>query len=148
MPVEKSAGAVIFRKDTKGAILFLLLQYPSAGHRSKRDFWDFPKGHIEKNEKEQETVKREILEETGLRDIGLQKGFKEENRYFFMAEGKTIFKTVVFYLAKTKEKEIKISQEHAGFVWLPLPEALSKLTFKNAKEILKKANNFILRQSL
>ena len=64
------------------------------------------------------------------------------------AEGKTIFKTVVFYLAKTREKEIKISPEHTGFVWLSMSEALPKLIFKNAKEILKKANNFILRQGL
>lgn len=43
MPVEKSAGAVIFRKE-EGKIYYLLLHY-QARH------WDFPKGHLEKGEK-------------------------------------------------------------------------------------------------
>ncbi len=56
-----------------------------------------------------------------------------------------IFKLVVFYLAETKTKDVKISFEHQNYKWLPYEEALKQLTFKNAKEILKKANAFILR---
>jgi len=75
-------------------------------------------------------------------------GFKEFIRYFFKFQGKTIFKIVIFYLAKTKEKEVKISFEHLGYEWLPYKEALSKLTFKNAKDILQKANEFLSREGL
>lgn len=137
MPFEKSAGAVIFRK-ADNEIYYLLLHY-KPGH------WDFPKGHIEKGEKEEETVKRETEEETGLRDIKIVKGFKETVKYFFRYENKTIFKIVIFYLAETQEKEVKISFEHKGFKWLSYDEALKQLTFKNAKNILKKANDFILK---
>ncbi len=52
-------------------------------------------------------------------------------------------KEVVFYVAKTETEQIKLSFEHIGFEWLPYDEALEKLTYKNAKEILKKANEFL-----
>ena len=141
MPVERSAGAIIFRKEGDTPF-FLLLHYPSSS-RAKKDYWDLPKGHIEKGEDEIGTIKREVEEETGLRDIDLVDGFKETIKYFFKWEGKTVLKFVTFYLAETKTKEIKVSREHIGFEWLPYKEALEQITFKNAKEILQKANEFL-----
>jgi len=141
VPIEKSAGAVIFRKE-KNKIFYLLLHYPSSA-KAPRDYWDFPKGHIEKGEKELDTVRREVEEETGLKDIEFVDGFKEWIKYFFKFEGKNILKFVTFYLVETKTKNVKVSSEHLGFEWLPYEDALEKLTFKNAKEILKKANQFL-----
>jgi len=142
MPFEKSAGAIIFKKD-EGVIKYLLLHYPSTTRGVEKDYWDFPKGHIEKGEKIEETIKREVKEETGLKDIKFIEGFKEWIKYFFRHKGKNIFKIVTFLLAKTKEKEMKISFEHIGYIWLPYEEAIEKLTFRNAKEILKKADKFL-----
>ncbi len=141
MPVEKSAGAIIFRRENN-TIKYLLLHYPSSS-KSKKEYWDLPKGHIEKGEGLEDTVRREVEEETGLKDIRIVDGFKETIKYFFRAEGKNIFKIVVFYLAETKNEEIKISYEHIGYKWLPYEGAFIQLTHKNAKEILKKANDFI-----
>jgi len=139
--VEKSAGAVVFRKESN-KIYYLLLHYPS-GARTPRNYWDFPKGHIERGEKEIETVKREVKEETGLEDIKFIEGFKKWVKYFFRFQGKTVFKIVIFYLVETKNKNVKISSEHIGYKWLPYEEALEQLLFKNAKEILKKANDYL-----
>ena len=105
-----------------------------------------PKGHIEKGEDEIGTIKREVEEETGLRDINLVEGFKEAIKYFFKWEGKTVLKFVTFYLAETKIREIKVSQEHIGFKWLPYKEALEQITFKNAKKILQRANDFLQKK--
>ena len=124
---------------------FLLLHYPSSS-RAKKDYWDLPKGHIEKGEDEIGTIKREVEEETGLRDINLVEGFKEAIKYFFKWEGKTVLKFVTFYLAETKIREIKVSQEHIGFKWLPYKEALEQITFKNAKKILQRANDFLQKK--
>lgn len=144
MPVEKSAGAVVFRRS-KNKIEYLLLHY-RAGH------WDFPKGHIEKGESEEDALRREVFEETGIRDLKLIPGFRKTIKYFFKARpdkrekirGKdTILKLVVFYLAETKTKKVKISFEHVGYKWLPYDSALKQLTFKNAKDILKRAAHFI-----
>ena len=141
MPVEKSAGAIIFRKENKKP-LFLLLHYPS-GSPDRKDYWDLPKGHIEKGEKPEDTVKREVEEETGLQDIELLEEFQKTIKYFFKWENKNILKFVTFYLAETRTKEIKISGEHVGYKWLPYPEALEQLTFKDAREVLKKANEYL-----
>lgn len=141
MPVEKSAGAIIFRKK-EGKNFYLLLHYPSSS-RSDKTYWDFPKGHIEKGESIFKTAKREIKEETGLKNIRFIEGFKEWIKYFFRADGKNIFKIVTFFLAETQEEKIKISSEHMGYKWLPYEEAVKQLTFKNAKEILNKANDYL-----
>ena len=152
MPLEKSAGAIIFYRGNP--IEYLLLHYPS-GSRTKKDYWDLPKGHIEKDEEEEDTVRREVREETGLDNIKIIEGFKESIKYFFKSapyqskhgtgqEVKTIFKTVVFYLAETKTKKVKISFEHIGYQWLPYEKALGQLKFKNAKDILKKANKYLI----
>ena len=135
MPIEKSSGAVIFKQEG-GEPLFLLLHY-NAGH------WDLPKGHIEKGEKSQEAAAREIKEETGIADIKFMEGFEEWIKYFFKHGGKTIFKIVTFFLAQTQIKEVKISHEHKGFQWLPYERALKKLTYNNAKKVLKKANRYL-----
>ncbi len=141
MPREKSAGVIIFRKE-EGNIYYLLLHYP-VGSRTSKDYWDFSKGHVEKGEEEREAASREAEEETGIKELEFRPGFKEQIEYFFKFKGETVFKTVVFYLAETKTKEIKISFEHIGYQWLSYEEAQEQLTFDNAKTILKKANDFI-----
>lgn len=143
MPKEKSAGAVIFRRED-GKIYYLLLHY-GAGH------WDFVKGHVEKGESEKETARRETEEETGIKDLKFMEGFKEWIKYFFKKsygkkKGPLVFKIVDFFLAETKTKKIKLSFEHQGFKWLPFEESLNQLTFEKAKDILEKAHKFLTQR--
>jgi bis(5'-nucleosidyl)-tetraphosphatase len=140
MPAEHSAGAIIFRKE-EDIIFYLLLHYEE-GH------WGSPKGHIENNESIEETALREIREETGLTDIHFLEGFKEHNHYFYSSQQQRIFKTVTFLLAETQTKDIRISWEHTGFAWLPYPEVLEKVTFKDEKTLFQKAHQFISRKNL
>jgi len=141
---EKSAGAVIFRKE-KGKILFLLICYGT----KEKFWWDFPRGHIEKNETEKETAKREIFEETGIKNLKFLPGFKESHQYFFKSHksennNQLIFKKNIIFLAETKTKKVKLSFEHHDFAWLPYEKALEKLTFKDSREILKKARQYLI----
>lgn len=133
MPIEKSAGVVIFHQK-RDSRLYLLLHH-EWGH------WDFPKGHIEKSEGLEEAAKREVREETGLEDLKFVKGFKETIKYFYKLRGANIMKFVTFFLAKTRAKKIKLT-EHIGYEWLPYEKALERLTFKTAKQILQKAEEF------
>lgn len=136
MPVEKSAGAIVFRREND-KILYLLIQY-GLGH------WGFSRGLIEKGESLEKTAEREIEEETGIRDFKFLPGFKETIRYFYKFEGKNILKFATYFLAETKEKEVKLSYEHQNFEWLSYKKALEKITFKNSKEVLKKAHQFLI----
>ena len=133
---ETSAGAVLLC-NTSGKNEFLLLNYPQ-GH------WDFVKGKMEVGETPHETVKREMGEETGISNFKLIKGFEEYVEYNFRFKNEDIHKTVVFFLAKTNEKKITLSHEHNDFVWLEYDDALKKTTFRNAKNVLSKTNEFLL----
>jgi len=129
---ETSAGIVLFRRE-KSKIFFLLLHYPS-GH------WDFVKGKKESGETHHQTAVREAKEETGIDDIEFVNNFEEWIEYNFQFEGELVQKKVVFFLAETKTKEIVISFEHQDFMWLEFDDAIKKITFDNAKKVLKKAN--------
>jgi bis(5'-nucleosidyl)-tetraphosphatase len=144
---EKSVGAVIFRKEDD-KIYYLLLKYRN-GH------WDFPKGHVENNETEKETMRREVREETGIDDLKTVPGFSSKIRFFYKAKGdeyrerriegrKTLItKKVVFYLAETLQKEVKLSEEQTDFSWLRYDEALNKVTYGGPKSVLEKAKTFL-----
>ena len=127
---ERSAGTVLFNETDSGKN-FLLLNYPS-GH------WDFVKGNIEKGESLQQTVIREIREETGIIDVEFVDGFEDKIEYHYQRDGDLVHKEVVFFLAKTKTIDVKISHEHLGFVWLNFDDALKKVTYKSAKDLLNK----------
>jgi len=127
---ERSAGAVLFRETSSGK-MYLLLNYPS-GH------WDFVKGNIEEGEALKETVIREIREETGIVDVNFVNGFEDKVEYHYQRDGELVHKEVIFFLAKTKTVDVKISHEHLGFTWLEYNNALKKLTYKNAQNVMKK----------
>lgn len=120
---------------------YLLLHYPSSA-KTTDEYWDFPKGHIEKGEEEQEAARREIGEETGLKDVVFQEGFRDVIHYYFQFQGKKISKDVVFFLAQTQSQEVRISFEHKNFAWLPYERAMERLKYDNAKNILQKAHGF------
>lgn len=128
---ETSAGIVIYRKGRSGT-KFLLLHYPS-GH------WDFVKGKTENGESMVQTAFRETLEETGLSDIELVDGFKESIRYEFQHNGRPISKKVVFFLGRTRTKNITISHEHLAYAWENYGGAMKKITYMNSRSVLAKS---------
>jgi len=132
---ETSAGIIVYRKENTKK-LFLLLHYPS-GH------WDFVKGKMEKNETTYETAIRETKEETGITDIVFVENFEEWIGYDFKYQGELVQKKVVFFLAETKTKEIKISHEHSGYTWMDYNLSMEKITFDNAKIVITKAQKLL-----
>lgn len=132
---ERSAGTVLFIEESNEN-LFLLLHYPT-GH------WDFVKGKIENYESVEQAVIRETKEETGITDIEFIKGFKEKIEYSFKFNGDIVQKEVVFFLAKTNTKQVELSCEHLDYTWLDFNNALNKITYENAKNVLRKAKNYL-----
>ena len=134
---ETSAGIVLFRKEDS-KILFLLLHYPS-GH------WDFVKGKMEEGESTHETAVRETKEETGITDITFLENFEEWIKYDFQYQGELVHKKVVFFLAETKTKEVKISHEHLNYTWMDYNTSMEKTTFDNAKNVLTRAQTLLTK---
>jgi len=134
MPSEKSCGAVIFKQNDSRE--FLLLHY-EGGH------WDFVKGHVEKDETEKDTVLRETEEEVGITDLRFIDGYRQPISYYYRRAGKVVFKEVIFYLLQTNVEAVRLSREHVGYDWLTYDRAYERLTYKNAKDTLQKAKEYL-----
>lgn len=146
MPVERSAGAVIFHESPKGREYLLLHHQKMENKRVTKavaGHWSFPKGHVEKGETTEETVRREVREETGITKIEFVPGFKETIRYFLKYNNEKRLKFVAFFLCRTTEKKIIISFEHQGFAWLPYEQAYTTVTYTSDKKVLKAAQAFL-----
>ena len=129
MKYEKSCGAVIFRRDTDGWNV-LLISHARGKHIS------FPKGHMEPGELESHTAEREVFEETGIR-VKVDRRYRAENRYNIRAD---IQKLVVIFAAVTNQREITPQPEEiAEASWVPVEEALSRLTYERDRKILRAA---------
>ena len=135
---EYSAGYIIFRVEN-GERLYLVLHYPG-GH------FDFAKGHLEEGESNQQAAVRELTEETGIEKVSTMDGFEQPIVYSFRRKDSLIEKKVTFFLGETEDQKIKISHEHQGFLWLPYAQALTKITFENARSVLRAAEKFIIDQ--
>lgn len=153
---ELSAGAIIFR-NFEDKREYLVLHYippettekesPNQEKAKKQKFkesWGFPRGQVEKSENLEEAARREIREETGLDALDFIPGFREKIHYFFIYEDTLISKDLIYFLAKAPENaKVTISREHARYEWLNYEEAISRLTHKNDREVLEKAEIYL-----
>ena len=132
---EKSCGAVIFREED-GRRQYLILR-STKGHTS------LCKGHVEKNETEHQTARREILEETGL-EVAFLEGFKEVITY---SPTPGHMKDVVFFLARwTAGTPVCQPEEVAKISFLPFQKARKALTHASDRQVLDKAEEFLNRK--
>lgn len=140
---EKTIGIVVFRREGKG-IRYLLLHHGGA-------YWNFPKGRQETGETELESALRELREETGITQVKIIDGFKEEYDYDFDSEIKDgvrekVYKTAIFFLGEVSDADVTISHEHIDFGWFDYDKALDRSFFQQGQNLLKKANQFLLNQ--
>ena len=144
-----SAGVVLFCETEHGRE-YLLIRYPS-GH------FDYARGHLEAGETKKEAALREVQEETGIESVQF---FDKEfhSKFFYIAKGNErerrqsegrgviIFKEVYLYPGKVANKNIRLSHEHTEYIWLPYEEALTKVTFGNAKRVLRETEAYLRSQ--
>ena len=139
---ETSVGAFIY-KITEGKILFLLI------YSKRNSEWGFPKGHIEPDETELETAKREIKEETGITDIKFVEDFRCVDTYkikgtLSSTKNRIIDKNVIYYLARTNEDfKGSFDDEVEQGKWLDYNQAIELLKYDNQKKLLKSAYMFV-----
>lgn len=145
---EFSAGGIVYKKlkvnnplrgkNEKLKVLWLIIK------PAETDRWQLPKGKIDAGESSEKTAIREVEEEGGIKAKVIQKIGSEQ--FFFFFKGNRIFKTVTFYLMEYVSGNPKNHDEEVSeSVFFDFDEALNKLTFKNEKEILKKAKEILER---
>ena len=130
---EKSCGCVIFTEGEREREV-LLIRNKRAGHVS------FPKGHVEPGETERQTAEREVLEETGV-SLKMTEPFRTTTKYPI---GANITKEVVYFAALTDRAPLKAQEEEVSEIsWVPVSEALGRITHENDRNIFSRAYAFI-----
>lgn len=134
--IEISAGGVVIR-SIQGVPHTLIIRDPYQR-------WGLPKGHTEGSETPEETARREVVEETGLMDLRLGEELVTID-WFFRARGRKIHKFTTFFLMFSDQGD-PLPQEQEGItecVWVPLETAHEKISYDNAREVVKLAQRLL-----
>ncbi len=111
-----SAGVAVVRRDDAAWRLLLLRAY---------QYWDFPKGQVEKGETPLEGARREVAEETGITELAFRWGldYFETGPY---AQGKV----ARYYVAETNQRRVVMGinpelgrPEHQEYRWVDFEQA-------------------------
>lgn len=137
MKTEKSCGGVVFTRTGDG-IRYVII-------RQSNGDWSFPKGHMEPGETEEETARREIFEEVGLR-VTLLPGFREE-LFYPLPRRPGYTKHCVYFLAQYGDQVLQRQESEVTEVRLmTCEEAMEILPFPESRGLLRKANCFLRRK--
>ena len=136
MKFEKSAGGVVVRHQD-GAPHFLLIR-DGYGH------WGFPKGHLERDERADTAALREVMEETGLRQVNVV-GSIGAIEWRFRFRGRLIQKHCEFFLMESMAGDTR-PQKSEGITdcrWVTIANAHELLDYENARGVLTQANAMV-----
>lgn len=134
---QKSVGAVIFNANNEVLIMY----------SAQNKYWEFPKGKVEPGERELDTLKREMFEETGIKRFRLQPNFREFLYYTFRVGQQLIQKVVVYYLFKTGSPVV-VSDEHKDYKWVPIEDVPRYLKHVNQRDLLRRVKLFLQHNPL
>lgn len=144
-PIKRanSAGGVVFRRTGRGHEV-LLLQHQGGK-------WMLPKGTIEVGETPEEVARREVLEEASVTNVRVVADLGQERYFFFWRSEDTYYdKTVHYFLMEFIGAEDPRPQTEEGFIaceWVPLEEALSRIKYKETREIVRRARKVLAPDS-
>ena len=126
---EFSAGGVVLRDGE-----VLLIQARSLRGDA---IWTFPKGRLNPEEKSPDAAVREVEEETGYR-CRIESELPR-SEYWFQREGRRVKKTVRWFRMTVVDKTGDPDAEVEQTAWLPIGEALTRLTYPSDRILLRKA---------
>ena len=91
---------------------------------------------------ERQTAERKSVRKPAFPNF-LYRELRETLKIFYKYQADFINKTVVYFLSKATSDDAHVSLEHTDFSWLGIYESKRRLTFKNSREILQKAEDFL-----
>jgi len=122
-----SAGGVV--TNTYGQILVVSQRGTS---------WSLPKGHIDPGEDPLTAARREIYEESGIRDLQLVRELGTYSRYKIGARGDedpSERKTITMFLFRTNQNDLQpIDPDNPEARWVPKSEVAALLTHPKDKQ--------------
>ena len=125
-----AAKALLFCKDK-----FLIVKRSDKA-RGAHFYWEYPGGRLEFGEKPIEALRREIFEETGIKDfsvlciLNLWSRLKTPNTQIIGA----------IYLCKTSSYNVKLSEEHTEYAWITKEELSEYNIYPSIKDDMSSWN--------
>ena len=139
---EPTAGGIVFRRDKEGGVEILLIQ-------DAKDRWTIPKGHIEEGETAQQTARREIGEEAGLKEVDIL-GWLGKIHFRYRRIDKLVLMTTQIYLVRAKGDTNDIQKEEwmNGIKWFTFHEALDAIEYEDIGKLMLLAMKRIRQEGL
>ena len=135
-PREFSAGGVVVRDDE--VVVIVPTRRAADGSRVLA----LPKGHVDPGETPVEAAAREVREETGI--VAEPIGELGETRYWYRRGGRTIGKTVAFFLFAYRGGDIADHDDEVEEVrWLTFKEAQKQLSHAAEREMVALAQDYL-----
>ncbi len=127
--ILEAGGGLVFNE--KGETLFIF----------RRDFWDLPKGKIDKGETKEQAAVREVQEETGLQQVTLGDFICETNHTYKNKKGKRIIKRTYWYHMTTTDMELipETEEDIEQAIWQRLDKFISlrPRVYKNIMKVIR-----------
>jgi len=104
--------------------------------------WSLPKGHIDPGEDALAAARREIYEESGIRDVQLVRELGTYERYKIGVDGRddlSEFKAITMFLFRTSEKSLRpVDPENPEARWVDKAEVTTLLTHEKDQEFFRR----------
>lgn len=138
---EPTAGGIVFRHGEKGVEILLI--------QDAKDRWTIPKGHIEEGETAQQTAKREIGEEAGLKEVDVL-GWLGKIHFRYRRIDKLVLMTTQIYLVRAKGDTDAIQKEEwmNGIKWFGFHDALDAIEYEDIGKLMLLAMKRIRQENL
>jgi 8-oxo-dGTP pyrophosphatase MutT (NUDIX family) len=125
--------ALITNKDGN----ILLLDSGKWHLKYQKRHWDIPGGRIQEDHSVMGTLRREIEEETGIREIKSPEFFTAVVSNFKdipVGDRLVGLALMIYKVEVPPESRITLSQEHSGYEWVEPKEAAKRLSYKYPPE--------------
>lgn len=133
-------GVKAIIRNSKGEVLLLKTNPQTLKGYSGEPYWDIPGGRIHKGSSVEETLKRELQEETGITSLNSMKPFAMVlSKVRIPVEGGDVGLILSSYICDVGAvQNIEISNEHTEAQWFTPQEASSLLSIKYPVEFVEK----------
>jgi len=128
---EPTSGGIVFRftKDKKD-IEVLLIQ-------DSKGRWTIPKGHIEPGETAKMTARREVAEETGLKNVSVLTWLGKIHFKYRRLDKLVLMTTQIYLIQALDEHEMPMGEKWMkGIKWFSFAEALDAIEYEDIEKLM------------
>lgn len=128
---EPTSGGIVFRLTPDGKDIEILLIQDSKGR------WTIPKGHIEPGETAKMTARREIEEETGLRNFSILSWLGKIHFKYRRADKLVLMTTQIYMVQALDTHEQPVGEKWMkGIKWFTFAEALDLVEYEDIEKLM------------